>query len=106
MKQRINLGSTPADEPCAQVGAEGYAEKARAECKRYIQVLRHAYIATHGALPEGLNIRIASAPHDYGSYYEVVAEFDENDAQAYEAALWLDSHAPAEWPSQLTAMAG
>jgi hypothetical protein len=49
MSDYITLGPTPADEPCAQVGEELYEKKARAECRRYIKVLRE----TFGPEPSG-----------------------------------------------------
>ena len=94
----LNLGTTPADERCAQVGTDGYYELARSQCRRHIEVLRAFYIAERGALPEGLKLKIKTFAHDFGDYYEVIAEFDDNDEQAVDAALWLDNNRPAEWP--------
>jgi hypothetical protein len=75
--EHLYIGSTPADEPCAQVGTADYSSKARAECKRFI-----AQIQRHYPEPDNGYLRIKSNPHDFGTYFEVVAVFDENDAQA------------------------
>lgn len=96
--QHISLGSAPADESCAQVGTEDYETLARSECKRYLKLLRDFYFEVRGSMPVGLNFRIKSNPHDFGSYLDVIVEFDENDEEAMNAALWLDNNKPAEWP--------
>jgi hypothetical protein len=97
-KQHISLGATPAEESCAQVGTDGYELLARNECRRYLKLLRDVYVAAHGAMHEGLNLRIASNAHDFGSYLDVIVEFDVDDESASNAALWLDNNRPAEWP--------
>ena len=100
-KQHISLGAAPANEPCAQVGVDGYREIARHECKRHIEVLRAFYIAQRGAIPDGLTFKLKSNQHDFGDYLDVIVEFDETDCDALEAALWLDNNRPCEWPDHL-----
>ena len=39
----INIGPTPYDENCAQVGQEGYYIRARKECAAYCRQLRRMY---------------------------------------------------------------
>lgn len=89
----IALGSTPAEEPCAQVGDFDYYTKAREECQRYIDLLR----ATFGPEPEGAHLRIKSFPHDFGSYLEVVCNYDESLPDSIDYAFRLDEEAPATW---------
>jgi hypothetical protein len=95
MSNFITLGPTPADEPCAQVGEELYAEKARAECRRFIQLLRD----TFGPEPSGAYLQVKAFPHDFGSYYEVVCHFNPDVPHSIDYALRLEREAPTEWGS-------
>lgn len=94
----IDLGPVPANETCAQVGSDGYHERARAECKRYRALLEATYAAAHDGRECPARIVIKSNPHDFGSYLEVGVKFDSDDAKQLEAALWLEDNAPTEWP--------
>ena len=98
-KQHISLGAVPAYEPCAQVGQDGYEDMARAECRRYAALLRDTYIEFHGAIPQGLRVRVKSYPHDFGVYFDVVAEYHPDDDDAVEAAVWLENNSPMQWPA-------
>ena len=96
MKDYINIGSTPCEEPCAQVGQSDYAKKARAECVRFIQLLRH----TFGPEPEGAQLAVKSFPHDFGTYYEVVCWFDPALRLSVEYALRCEAETPATWEEE------
>ena len=87
------IGATPAYEPCAQVGTEGYREKALAECRRFRDLLRRVI----GPEPEGAVLKIKGFPHDFGTYYELVCEFDTGNAAARAYALRCEDEAPATW---------
>lgn len=81
----LNIGSTPAAEPCAQLGEADYEVKARKECTRFLaQIQRHYPEPMRGAL------RVKAFPHDFGIYYEVVAWFDPDDEEATEWALSIE----------------
>lgn len=92
--EKYYLGPAPADEQCVQVGSEGYEEKARAECKRYIEAIKQVC----GEPPEGARLKVESQAHDYGSYLEVVVEFDPSKQAAQDYASKCDEHAPRTWP--------
>jgi len=83
----LNIGATPCDEPCAQVGSENYQQIARQECERYKAQLTRMF-------PKG-RFRIKTFPHDFGGYLEVVAMLgtDEEIKAAYEA----EAHGPRFW---------
>jgi hypothetical protein len=85
---RVEIGCTPYEEDCAQVGARDYdyAKVARHECKAYIAALRKVY----GTEPEGAYLSIKSNAHDFGSYYEVVCRYEENNAEAAKYAWSLE----------------
>jgi hypothetical protein len=86
-------GSAPPDEPCAQVGADDYHDKARAECKAWRDALRKAF----GPEPEGARLTIKSNPHDFGSYLEVVCFFDPENEAAVNYAFKCEGEGPATW---------
>lgn len=108
MKQQIELGSSPSDEPCFQVGDEDYEHNARMECGVYVDLIRRCYRAAHGDndLPKGLKLRIKGNSHDFGTYYEVIATFFDDDAAAVTAAFWLDENAPRTWDEESRARLG
>ena len=42
MRDYIEIGSTPHDEDCAQVGSENYAKRAKYECEMFAkQIIKH-----------------------------------------------------------------
>lgn len=100
MKEVVELGATPVNEPCAQVGSEGYAEVALKECRAYRAQLRRVYLAAHGELPEGLTLFIKTTRHDFGEPKEVAAKFEEADRKALNAAFWLQDNLPYNWDTE------
>ena len=98
MRDYVDMGATPHDEPCAQVGTPDYEERARVECRAYVEQLHR--LATRDyptTVPAGARIRVKANAHDYGSYFEVVVDFDNDDEAQVEFAYWLEAHAPAHW---------
>ena len=70
----LEIGGTPADEPCAQTAATNYefSDLNRVECQAYVMALRRKY----GEPPDGAEYLIKANPHDFGTYREVVIRFD------------------------------
>lgn len=101
MTETIELGSSPAAEPCAQTTDPNYSEKARAECNLYRAQLQRHYAAAHDGqpLPEGCRLVIKANSHDFGCYYEVAVKFDGTSRAAIDAAFWLESNCPETWDS-------
>ncbi len=89
----IELGSSPAEEDCVQVGNPDYHRLAKAECRRYLELIRKHC----GEEPPGARLAIKSFPHDFGSYYEVICYYDSYSEEAMEYAFNLESDAPAYW---------
>ena len=87
------IGPSPYEEECAQVGEPGYREQAVAECTRYIELLRR----TIGPEPEGAALRVKWFAHDFGSYCEVVCDFNPDMPASVEYALRCEDHTPATW---------
>ena len=96
----INIGPTPYEEACAQVGQEDYYSRARKECAAYCRQLRRLYPE-----PAGGYFAVKSFGHDFGSYYEVIARYDDTDREAVEWALTAECGA-ANWDDDARAELG
>jgi len=96
MRDYIDIGSSPAEEDCAQVGTPDYQQRARAECTRFIELIRR----TLGEEPGSAHLAIKSNPHDFGTYYEVVCYFDDNDEEGMKYAFRCEAEAPVRWDDQ------
>ncbi len=90
------VGSSPCEEPCAQVGQDGYAILALAECQAYIKQLRRCF----GSEPPGAALFIKGNAHDFGTYYEVAVRFDEKNRKAAEWADDVAEGSPAHWDDE------
>lgn len=87
------LGAGPAEEEVAQVGSDGYEERAKAECRAYILAIKKVC----GEPPQGAALKVEWASHDHGRYAEVVVAYDGNNREAAEYAAKCDEHAPTTW---------
>lgn len=90
MQDYMELGPTPAAEPCAQVGSDNYDVDAREECGRYKNLLIERF-----GHPERFGIK--RFPHDFGSYYEVVVYFDDDDQESLDFAINVEHNIPENW---------
>lgn len=93
MGDYLNLGPTPAEEPAAQLGEPDYETRARAECQRYIDLLRKKF----GPEPQGSKLKVRSFSHDFGRYFEVIVTYRDTDQESFDYALKLEEEAPATW---------
>jgi hypothetical protein len=80
---RWDLGSCPAGEDAVQLGVEGYEALAKAECRRWIALLRQHL----GPEPQGALLKVQSFRHDFGFYYEVVVTWEEGNEEAESYAM-------------------
>ena len=93
----IEIGSTPSDEDCVQVSREGdYLPAMRRECRAFA----HQLLRQFAPIPEGADIGIKSNPHDFGTYLEVVAYFDDSYPESVEWAFGIEANTPAEWDNE------
>lgn len=95
----IVLASAPFGEDCAQVGSADYEARAQVECLAYRAQLEriletHASQFTREAFL-GCRLRIKSNSHDFGRYFEVVAQCT-NEAST-DVAWWLQDNQPEHW---------
>lgn len=93
MRDSIELGSTPYEETCAQVGAPDYRARALAECKALIAQL---YRENPG-IDSLVDLRVLWHPHDFGNYAEVSVFFDDASEESTVAAYMVEENFPAYW---------
>lgn len=94
MKSEVSLGSSPANESCAQVGEEGYDARAREECARYIELVRKKM----GPEPEGARLAKKWCPHDFnGGYWDVVCYYEDGNDTAATYAFACEANSPESW---------
>ena len=93
MQDFLNIGSTPPDETCAQIGEVDYDRKSRIECNLYIEALREKL----GDEPDGARLAIKGFDHDFGRYYEVVCHYNDENEEATEYAYKCESDGPLTW---------
>ena len=93
MRDFIFIGASPAEEDCVQLGTDNYYERARAECKRYIEAIRKKL----GPEPEGAKLKIKRQPHDFGEYLEVVCYYEDTNEEATKYAFRCESDSPETW---------
>ncbi len=95
MRDYINIGSSPCDEDCAQVGSEDYYIQAMNECKKFRDQIREVC----GPEPENSSakLRVKEFPHDFGTYYEVVCVYDDEDEIGMDYAFFVEGNSPENW---------
>ena len=95
MRDYIAIGSSPVDEDCAQVGSTeyDYYERAKRECTAFIHQLRRQF----GEEPPSARLSVKSFSHDFGTYYEVVCYYDDEDEESMDYAFKLEAETPNEW---------
>lgn len=85
----LELGPTPCDESCSQIGDIDYLEKSIKETRAFKNQLKRLF-------PNG-RFAIKTFQHDFGSYSEVVAYFDTGDRKTDDAAWEAESNLPKKW---------
>lgn len=87
MKELVYIGSSPAEEDCAQAGTEDFTIRNKRECMAYLHQLQRVY----GLVPHGARLFIRTELHDFGPYREVVCEFDPDEEQAVDYAYAVET---------------
>ena len=97
MRDSLDIGATPAEEECQQVGMPNYDRtKAIAECRAFI----HQLCRQFGPEPEGAQLRIKANPHDYGTYHEVACYYDDENEAANNYAFQCEGEAWGNWDNE------
>jgi hypothetical protein len=94
-REYLEIGSSPAEEPCAQAGFPGYTEQALRECRAF----KNQLLRQFGEPPDGASI---SVKHHItgGGYYEVVVYYDDTKKDAIDYAFRVEAESPAEWDEE------
>lgn len=85
MREYFEIGCTPANEDCFPAGHP----LARAECHIYKRQLERLFPL--------VKIGVRSNPHDFGTYYECVAYYDDEDDKQLGQALAVEGDSPTHW---------
>lgn len=96
MKEYLEIGPAPADEPCVQVGEDDYMSRSRAESRKFAALIERAY--------PGACAVVRANRHDYGTYYEVNVAYDDDDEDQTYQAFHIADTVPATW-AELETMA-
>lgn len=100
MRECIEIGSSPAEEDCAQCGSPDYSVRARRECRAYIEQL-YRFLDSKGfkrdELPETFSLVVKANSHDFGTYYEVACRFDPDDELQSNLASLVEGESPTRW---------
>jgi hypothetical protein len=89
MRDFVDIGGTPHDEECAQIGDSfpHGQELNKLECRAYILALRRHY----GPEPDGASLVIKANPHDFGTWREVRCTFERENEAAREYAYKVEN---------------
>jgi hypothetical protein len=93
MRNQLSLSTTPTNESCVQVGSEFYWTNSKIECKAFIEQL----IRIFGNPPGNAQFKITENPHDFGTYHDVVIEWDESNKQEDKYAYKVEANLPEDW---------
>jgi hypothetical protein len=89
----MDIGCNPCDELCVNLGEPDYYPRAKAECTRFIELIRKKL----GDEPPGAYLKVKSNVHDFGIYLSVVVSFHDTDEEARNYAYLCESEAPRTW---------
>lgn len=93
MREYVEIGCTPHDEDCEQLGPNYNPQQARFECQVFIRQLRRELGEEVGTA----RLKVKSNPHEFGTYLEVACYFDSEDEIGCDYAYRCENEMPAEW---------
>ena len=93
----IEIGPTPYDENCAQVGDDDYRKDAKKEMDVYINQLNRTFI---DAKSKGIAFKQRWFDHDFGAYGEVCIYWNTENEIADEYAYVIERNLPSDWDEE------
>ena len=96
MTDELSLSPTPVGEDCAQLGAQNYQQQAQKECRAFINQLKREF----GEPPAYTALKIKRCPHDFGTYLDVVVQFDDRDEASVQYAYKVEANLPENWDEE------
>src|SRR5215204_1917545 len=98
MRKYLELGASPYDTDCVQVGVENYGVLALAECNRYRRQLEEQF---KDRLTTTITFGVKKFGHGDNRYFEAVVYFDADDPAQVEYAYYVEANLPAKWMPQV-----
>jgi len=93
-EEYVEVGPSPANEECAQLGVdEDFPRKNGAECREFIVAIRRKLGPEVGTARLGTK----AMNHEFGVYREVVCRYQRSDREGLEYALRCEKDAPRTW---------
>lgn len=89
----ITLGTTPADEPCAQVGHSLYRELCRIERNAFRSQIQRHYPRPDSLTDSDVRIRVHANAHDFGTYFDLEIVYDSSNPAAVSYAFSIEEDA-------------
>lgn len=87
MKDYLSIGTVPTEEDCTQNEPTGdYQVKQRREARLFAEQVSRYYPE-----PDAGYMTVKSFPHDFGSYYEACAVFDDENEAATDWAYTVEA---------------
>lgn len=97
MMEYIEIGPTPYDEKCAQVGEDYFIKRAGIEMDIFIEQLYRTFT-------EAEDKRVSFVKkwysHDFGQYGEVCIKFNPDNEEASDYAYYIDRNSIANWDEE------
>ena len=93
----MEIGSSPYEEDCAQVGSNGYVQRANKELFSYMNQLKRLFPAAESI---GIRFRIKWFSHDFGSYGEVCIYWNNENEDADIHAYEIERNLPGKWDEE------
>ena len=94
----MDIGSSPTDEYCAQLGSDGYEVLSRIELNAYVHQLERMF--PHVKETDSLKFAVKRFNHDFGTYAEVVIYFNTENEHDYEYAILIEHNLPMNWDEE------
>lgn len=96
MIEYMEIGPTPCEEDCAQLGTSDYRKISNIEMTAYINQLCREFATRLDYVDFGKKW----FNHDFGSYGEVVVYYNTEDEESTKAAFFIESHLPMRWDDE------
>jgi len=98
MLDYLNLGPTPSNEDCAQVGSPDFKNRADKELDAYKAQLERMFpgLETH----KHMKFKKMWFPHEFGSYGEIVIVYDDSNELEAATAIEIEWNTPSYWDEE------
>lgn len=98
MLDYLNLGSTPFDEDCAQLGSPDFENRANKELNAYKAQLERMFpeIQMH----KSVRFKKKWFEHDFGLYGEIVVVYDSDSELECDTAIKIEHNTPKNWDEE------